>query len=879
MFGQRYVAHNNQWKPVLQAYVGYQGEWKPQLIKFKGINGKWVEVWNSEPPNPLSSIRIDSVSFRSGYPWQAALTFSGYNLQNFVLPEPRTYAHYNLLSNFTDALENFGNCVPYNSPSFTSSDGGGLQLDASLSQYFTLPSTGGGLYDSLGLLGNTGKSFFICVVQVFLKSLSISPADRTEVIRAGDTDSYVYLAVKSNGDVSFGWYYGGDRSEVTLSAVAQEYTWMAFLIKHEVSSTRGQSVLTLKDNLGNEVTSQLTIPYFVPLAGLPITVGRTETANSVSLDDYFTTKNTHSGLTIASSKEIQNATNTYRSSQPGRLMYPNTGTYYIEIKNYTSYDVQFGVGEPGATLSGAAATEGWVVNTIAGRRFDHQTGGGTNWTSAIPSNSIIGLLLDTTNGQIEVFVNGSSRGRPFAVGSIGVPVKFLVSGRGNTSTSNVMRVEVELDSFTHPVTGSNPFPYAVKINNVDYTYLDGTVRKLTVRNAALSSVEVEDSLLNVDPTLEVRWRRLSDNQVFDGSDYLLVSRDQEAIVNVPDIPPGNYAVSFVKAETLQTAERLFTVIPFQNATTELNIDFRTATARQIQDNFIRAHKQWGGLNGGVIAENVYLDRQSGVLKCRALGDLYTGPLRGVDRFGNRTAQATRIGGCVVTRKYYGPGSYRVVARLPSLTGVVSAFWTFHYEEGYPGSPIYSSHLSDGLRQSGNIEDGFYTVRNHEIDIEIPTALKTDPDHEVVSYLNGRFNTWRGELRNWDVQETDPEYWTEYIDEWLQHGIQVNDGQFHEFRFDWHTLGTPRVEFYIDNTHITTVTDQIPDIPGRFWVGLWFPSATGNRWAGANANFSEQFMDVRSIRIIPYTTHPIRNISESYPEDVFRCMFLDGLLDT
>lgn len=878
MFGQRFVSHNNQWRPVLQAFAGYNSQWRPQIVKFKGINGRWVEIYSGEPPNPSGDIRIDSISYRAGYPEQAALTFKGFNLSSIVLPEPRTFAYYPLLSNYADVLENFGNCVPVGSPTFTQLDGGGLRLTNESLQYITLPISGVSLYDALSFLGNTGKSLFVFCIQVNLTVLNIDPADRTDLFVAGSLNNYVYLTVKSNGDVAFGWFSHGDRVEVVLQNVAVTSGWMAFLVKHIPSATRGQGTLVLRDSFGNEVSSQVSLPYFIPSSGEAVVIGRTTTPNSVFIGNYFDTVNTHSGFTIASPNEIQNSTNTYRSSQPGRLIYPSTGRYYLEISNFDSYDIQFGVGEPGASLTGPAATEGWVVNTIAGRRFNHQTGGGTNWSTAIPANSVIGLLYDSDLGQIEVFVNGVSRGRPFAIGAINVPVKFLISGRGNTATSNTMRALIALSSFTHPVSDTVPFPEYESIDSFSTNNLNGTIRKMVVRNAVLQSTEVENALLDTDQEIQVLWRRLSDSQVFDGSAYTYITRDTELITSVPNLVPGNYQVSILKANSLATADRFFTVVPFQARTTPLSINFQTATLEEIQQSFIRAHKQWGGLNGGVISENVYLDREQGVLKCRALGDLYTGALRGVDRFGKRTAQGTRIGGCVVTRDYYGPGSYRVVARLPSLTGVVSAFWTFHYEEGYHGSPVYNSHIADGLRPSGNAEDGFYTVRNHEIDIEIPTALKTDPDVENVSYANGRFNTWRGELRNWDVPENDPAYWTEYIDEWITHGVNVNDGEFHEFRFDWYTAGIPRVEFYIDSIPITTITEQIPDIPGRFWVGLWFPSATGNRWAGASANFQEQFMDVRSIEIIPYLADPVRNISESYPEDVFRDMFSDQLLD-
>lgn len=295
------------------------------------------------------------------------------------------------------------------------------------------------------------------------------------------------------------------------------------------------------------------------------------------------------------------------------------------------------------------------------------------------------------------------------------------------------------------------------------------------------------------------------------------------------------------------------------------------------------HKQWGGANGGISADNIVINRQTGLAELTACGDLYSGPVLGTDRFGKPSGFNTRIGACLVTRDYFGPGRYRVVLRPLQAEGACNALWGFHYEESYPGSDLWTGHVADGLHYGGSEELGFYTVRNHEIDIEFPTALKTDADQEDVAFTHARFNTWQGELRNWSVPNNDvpthdpmyspvndPSYWSEYTDDFVNHGVNLADGAFHELGYDWHLGDNPRVEFYIDGVLRHTVTTHIPDIPGRFWIGHWFPSAAVH-WAGRGSNWNTQTMLVKSVSIVPFADEQsdARNVVETYPIDVYR----------
>ena len=244
-----------------------------------------------------------------------------------------------------------------------------------------------------------------------------------------------------------------------------------------------------------------------------------------------------------------------------------------------------------------------------------------------------------------------------------------------------------------------------------------------------------------------------------------------------------------------------------------------------------AEKNWGGTvtedgvtkdyNGGVIAGNVSL--RDGCLVLTGLGNGYSGGLRGINRDGSRREDGKRCGGAIATRDYRASGSYEIRARIAPEPGCCSAMWTFEYEEDYSG---------DDLR-----------IVNHEIDIEFPGR-----DREGgLSLSHALCTTW----------VTEEDYKTESVD----CGAQA-DGEFHTYRFDWHTGSDseePRVEYYFDGRLAYTSREYIPTNESRFWLGLWFPK----NWAGT-PDFEQTEFEVDYVRITPFHESGDTPQHESYP---------------
>jgi len=144
---------------------------------------------------------------------------------------------------------------------------------------------------------------------------------------------------------------------------------------------------------------------------------------------------------------------------------------------------------------------------------------------------------------------------------------------------------------------------------------------------------------------------------------------------------------------------------------------------------------------------------------------------------------------------------------------------------YAGDPLFDDFQAEQLHEEGNTDGGHYIVRNHEIDIELPSHFEGG-ELSSPSLSNMKCNTWRGELRNWGIFEPDPSCWKEYHTELVPCGKDMADRLFHEYRIDWHN---DRVEFFIDeDLKHTTVNSlkggSIPDIAGHFTFGVWFPSS-------------------------------------------------------
>lgn len=202
-------------------------------------------------------------------------------------------------------------------------------------------------------------------------------------------------------------------------------------------------------------------------------------------------------------------------------------------------------------------------------------------------------------------------------------------------------------------------------------------------------------------------------------------------------------------------------------------------------NWQIASSIWGVNNGGVIHQNVnYL--ANGTVQLTANGDYYHGPKKGINQDHGR-----RTGAAIISNKSFGPGSFEVRAKIMPRFGATSAFWTFYNNNGL----------------------------NNEIDIE----LNVNNDFKRVWFTN------------WLTVE-------EYASKKTSTPITNNDGNYHIYRFDWHTGENPRIEYYIDGVLYHTATTHIPNRAMAMWIGVWFPDG----WAGT-PNFETDYMYVDYFR--------------------------------
>lgn len=234
-------------------------------------------------------------------------------------------------------------------------------------------------------------------------------------------------------------------------------------------------------------------------------------------------------------------------------------------------------------------------------------------------------------------------------------------------------------------------------------------------------------------------------------------------------------------------------------------------------DIVRAN--WGGqvngkdYNGGVTPQNVVV--RDGALALRALGDRYSGPLRGVDSSGAERKDGRRTGGAIRTWRRYRGGRFEARVRIADRLGVASAMWTFSHIETPKGE-----------------------IRNHEIDIEFPgqADAKAPPSLEHVT-----LTAWTGLKPH------------ESTTAFRKLPASMADGRFHHLQFDWRPPedGKPgSVKFYIDGVLQSETRSNVPSDPGSFWLGVWFPP----NWAGA-PDFGETEMLVEWAKITPLSELP------------------------
>ena len=99
-------------------------------------------------------------------------------------------------------------------------------------------------------------------------------------------------------------------------------------------------------------------------------------------------------------------------------------------------------------------------------------------------------------------------------------------------------------------------------------------------------------------------------------------------------------------------------------------------------------------------------------------------------------------------------------------------------------------------------------------------------------------------------------------------INLNDGEFHTFGFDWYT--NPEVIVYSVDGIVTCVSDIfIPYLTTRMWLGVWI--SFNDSFMGA-PNYESDFMEVDWVKYIPfdstqpYTPCSVDQVSISTPRE-------------
>jgi hypothetical protein len=296
---------------------------------------------------------------------------------------------------------------------------------------------------------------------------------------------------------------------------------------------------------------------------------------------------------------------------------------------------------------------------------------------------------------------------------------------------------------------------------------------------------------------------------------------------------------------------------------------------------------------------------------------------------------TRVGAVIASKNYYGYGRYVVEAKLPRNMGVAPSFWTSHYGKVHPQDPRYEELLAQGLHPQGSQEEGYYVVEKNEVDMELPGNNAAYIFYSIEEMLSASYHiTWPG-MKVAVAEDADPENngtwelnniaapnqqesWSkvsneiqqvylprknnikcsnhrgevgtgngitfgaepfedEYLTMLTNIGKDVWDDAFHEFRYDWYAN---RVEFYVDGEMIQVNRHFVPDVAGRWTIGLWFPSPPDPQrpWltdptaapAGAVADWKYQKMLIKRMVHTPFSDEEAgganRAIGETYPFD-------------
>ncbi len=248
------------------------------------------------------------------------------------------------------------------------------------------------------------------------------------------------------------------------------------------------------------------------------------------------------------------------------------------------------------------------------------------------------------------------------------------------------------------------------------------------------------------------------------------------------------------------------------------------------DDWLISEDCWGSNKGGLTVKNLFYTDE-GTLLFRATGNYYSGDeIRG---YGS-VKDGRCTGASLVSKFLTGPGRYQVRMKPFPRLGACTAFWT------YSNRPVMGAEND-----------------NHEIDIELPGGMR----HGVHSFkymMNTNYVT-ETYMDNTDFKVSDVTN---------NKVINLNDGEFHTFGFDWYT--NPEVIVYNVDGIVTCVSEIfVPYLLTRMWLGVWI--SISDAFMGA-PNYDTDFMEVDWVKYIPfdntqpYTVCDVDIVSISTPRE-------------
>lgn len=759
----------------------------------------------------------------------------GFERELGVPVDNTSYAYWELSGNASDYLGNYANAV-WTGDAYYPTARGTKYAEVRGNNRVEMPIGGSG-YDFRGLTGNAGTNLNTVSITFNVDALPPLESDgATMVDRAwlwgcfGD-EVHVGIGVTKDGAV-FYERRSGIYSEIaqTPDGVVSPGEYHAACATYNHASPASSGIIV--DGTFYQLSNQLAV---IGDIDVPATIGEGNiwapgtTYIDAEWDADFPAADSNyvvDGLDISR----PSGGGTWRTARINSSMEPDSGVYYWEAYIVEFLELHIGVCTTDLGTNGSPNTKGLVLNCKNGYRYDFAGGGGTNWTSAIPEGSTMGFVLDMDAGTFEILVNGVSRGVMPGT-TLTQEMTFAIGSECNTEAIGV-QLNISSDDWVYTApAGAQEIPQIADSDPIDEServFIPGLYGRVRMANI-IDSTENRARLGNPNG--------LGVDLGGEECQVLRIINDGSVEVKVPSISPGTYDLSlFGYVSDEETAPIPITVGGMDILDSTLNIS--TFTQENLEEHFYPSHSQWGGDNGGIVRENVTLDGET--VRIRAHGDDYVAGLLGTNKLGQPENRQDRVGGCLVTKKYIPYSKIDVWASLGTELGACWAIWTFHYEEVYPEDDNWQELIDEGLDPYPG-EDP-YNVRNHEIDIEIPTGLKSDLAN--VSWANGRFNAWHGEKGG------------EYVDEFVNHSVVLTDGQVHKYTIDWHET---YIDFFLDDVFVQRLTTFIPNIPGRLWIGWWFPS-----WAGGAADWEVQDANVTRILITPHQDEVARDIGESYP---------------